>query len=316
MEKTIDDILREHITIYDELNNDKNKYIKQIDYLAFYVNEKARELHNPFTEYIYAQRDNNNLIHTKWDNVYAQVEPDKIYLYYMETWKAVTILRRASYKDKWRIDIYWKALRLYYNGYIQWLREYVKTYQDETQRVDIARDTKTKYSEYVCDLWYTKDLEKKWKKIIVETNNERTYRTYGNKNSRMFVRIYDKTQDLKDDKFIHAWLYPDRYKKECRRLETKLQMEYAKVMKPIEWLDMIPCTKFIDPRKKYDRNTYKTTLLWMITLIDYCLPNYQDQVFVLQKAIERITNKIRDINKFTYNNEQDNERLQPSDKNS
>lgn len=314
MDKTLDDILRNHITIYDEMNNDKEKYIKQIDYLAFYCSEKWRQTQNPFTEYLYAQRDNNNLIHTKRDNVYAMVDDDKIYLYYMETWKAVTILRRAKYKEKWRIDIYWKWLRLYYNGYIQWLRDYVITYQDETQRVDIARDTKTKYNEYVCDLWYTKDLRKKWKKIIVETNDERTYRTYWSKNSRMFVRIYDKTQDLRDDKFIHAWLYPERYKKQCRRLETKLQMEYAKTLMPIEWLDMIECTKFVDPRKKYDRCTYKNVLLWMITLMDYNLPNYQDQIYVIQKAIERLTNKMKQINKFTFIDE-NNERLQTNNTN-
>ena len=258
---------------------------------------------------MWAERDNNNMLKTKWDNVYAMVEPDRIYLYYIETWKPVNILRRASYKDKWRIDIYWKWLRLYYNGYIQWLREYVKTYMWEMQRVDIARDTKTKYNEYVCDLWYTKKMEKKWKKIIVETNDEWTYRTYGNKNSRLFVRIYDKTLDLRDGKNIYAWLYPERYKKECRRLEAKLTQEYAKAMTAIERLDMIPCTKFIDPRKKYDKCTYKTTLLWMITLMDYCLPEYKDQVYIIQKTMERLTNKLKQINKFTWTNTED-ERLQ------
>lgn len=52
MQKSVDDIMRKHITIYDELNEDKEKYIKQVDYLAFYVNEKARETENPFTEYL------------------------------------------------------------------------------------------------------------------------------------------------------------------------------------------------------------------------------------------------------------------------
>lgn len=315
MQKTVDDIIRSHITIYDELNENKEKYIKQVDYLAFYVNEKARETQNPFTEYLWAERDNNNMIKTKWDNIYALVEPDRIYLYYVETWKPVNILRRASYKDKWRVDIYWKGLRLYYNWYIQWLRDYVKTYMWDMQRVDIARDTKTKYNEYVCDLWYDKNLEKKWKKVIVETDNERTYRTYWNKNSRIFVRIYDKTLDLKEWKNMYAWLYPERYKRECRRLEVKLQMEYAKTQNALERLDMIPCTKFVDPRKKYDKCTYKTTLLWMITLMDYCLPEYKDQIFVIQKAIERLSNKMKQINKFNSLNEDNNERLLPNDTN-
>jgi len=317
MEKTVDDILRNHLTIYDELNEDKEKYIKQIDYLAFYCNKKWWLYNNPFDEYMYADRDNNNLIHTKRDNVYAMVDHEEhsIYLYYMETWKAITILRRKKYKDDYRIDIYWKWLRLYYNGYIQRLREYVKTYWWIMQRVDIARDTKTKYNEYICDLWYTKNLEKKWKKIIVETNNERTYRTYWNKNSRLFIRIYDKTLDLKDDKFLHARLYPERYKKECRRLEAKLQMEYARSMEAIERLDMIECKKKVEPRKNYDRSTYKTTLLWMITLIDYCIPNYKDQIFILQKATERIANKIREINKFTFIDNETDERLQSRDTN-
>ena len=295
-------------------NEDKEKYIKQIDFLAFYCDIEARKLHSPYTEYMYANRDNNNLIHTKRDNVYAMVDYDewKIYLYYMETWKAVTILRWSKYWDKHRIDVYWKALRLYYNWYIQWLREYIKTYAWEMQRVDIARDTKTKYNEYICDLWYTKDLEKKWKKVIVETDNDWTYRTYWNKNSRLFVRIYDKTLDLKDDKFLHAWLYPERYKQQCRRLEAKLTQEYARSQDALEWLDMIEIKKKVEPRKNYDRSTYKTTLLWMITLIDYCVPNYQDQVFILQKAIQRISNKIREINKFTFIDNEKNERLQPT----
>lgn len=313
-DKTIDDVLRDHIVLYDEMNSDHNKYIKQIDYLAFYCNTEARKLYNPFTEYAYAQRDNNNLIHTKRDNVYAMVEPDKIYLYYMETWKAVTILRRAQYKDQWRIDIYWKALRLYYNWYIKRLREYVKRYAGEMQRVDIARDTKTQYNEYICDLWFNKDLEEKGKKITVKVNWKETYRTYGNKTSRLFVRVYDKTQDLKDDKFIHAWLYPERYKKECRRLEAKLTKEYAKTMTALERLDMIECLKPLTPRKDYDRQTYKTTLLWMISLMDYCAPNYKDQVFIIQKAIERLRNKMDKINKFTYMNNED-ERLQSNNTN-
>lgn len=85
MDKTVDDILREHITIYDELNENKAKYIKQVDYLAFYVDKEAYKLHNPFSEYMYAQRDNNNVIHTKRDNVYAMVDDDKIFLMYAET---------------------------------------------------------------------------------------------------------------------------------------------------------------------------------------------------------------------------------------
>ena len=48
----------------------------------------------------------------------------------------------------------------------------------------------------------------------------------------------------------------------------------------------------------------------MITLIDYCIPNYQDQIFILQKAQERITNKIRGINKFTFIDKETDERLQ------
>ena len=86
-------------------------------------------------------------------------------------------------------------------------------------------------------------------------------------------------------------------------------------MTALEWLDMIECNKKVEPRKQYDRSTYKTTLLWMITLIDYCIPNYQDQVFILQKAMQRITNKIRDINKFTFIDKED-ERLQFTDTNS
>jgi hypothetical protein len=48
---TIDDMLRKHITIYDDMCNDKNKYIQQVDYLSFYCNEEAWKYKNPFDEF-------------------------------------------------------------------------------------------------------------------------------------------------------------------------------------------------------------------------------------------------------------------------
>lgn len=85
MDKTIDDVLRKHITIYDDLINDKEKYIQQIDYLSFYCNEQARKEKNPFTEYQYAFRDNTNRMHTKRENVYAMIDDkQKLRLTYSE----------------------------------------------------------------------------------------------------------------------------------------------------------------------------------------------------------------------------------------
>lgn len=305
MEKTIDDILRKHITIYDDLINDKEKYIQQIDYLSFYCNEQARKEKNPFTEYLYAYRDNTNRMHTKRENIYAMIdEKEKLWLLYSEWWKApITILRRAKLWEKRKVDIYWKALKLYYSWKITWLEDYVKLYQWETQRVDICRDMKYKPSEYICDLGYNKNLDKKWKKIIVETNNERTYRTYGNKNSRLFVRIYDKTEDLKKDKFIHAWLYPVRYKNECRRVETKLTLEYARADTPYNRLKMVKRDKTIQPRESQERLMYKTILLYTIGIAEINVPNIKDCIFVLNKARERINNKIKILSEKLPKNE-------------
>jgi hypothetical protein len=85
MKKNIDDVLREHLTIYDELKENKEKYIEQVDYLAFYCDQKARENYNPFEEYKYGDRDNTNRIHTKHENVYAMIdEKQRIYLTYSE----------------------------------------------------------------------------------------------------------------------------------------------------------------------------------------------------------------------------------------
>jgi len=308
MNKTIDDVLRKHITIYDDMRENKEKYFEQIDYLAFYCDEQARIHKNPFTEYKYAaERDNTNRMHTKRENIYAMIDDkQRLFLIYSEWWNApVTILRRAKLWNKRKIDIYGKWLKLYYSWKITRLEDYVKIYQWETQRVDICRDTRNKPSEYICDLGYTKDLEKKWKKVIVETNNERTYRTYGNKNSAIFVRIYDKTQDLKDDKFIHAYLYPERYKKECRRIETKFTLEYARADTPINRLKMVKRDKQIQVKENKERIMYKTILLYTIWIAEINLPNIEECIFVLEKAQERIKNKL----KILYNKLPHNERL-------
>lgn len=298
MKKNIDDVLRDHITIYDDLMNDKEKYIEQVDYLAFYCDQKAREDYNPFEEYKYGDRDNTNRIHTKHENVYAMIdEKQRIFLIYSEWWLApITILRRAKYKEKWRIDIYWKALKLYYSWKITRLEDYVKKYQWETQRVDICRDMKKKPSEYICDLWYNKKGEKKWKKVIVETNNERTYRTYWAKDSRLFIRIYDKTLDLKEDKFIHAYLYPERYKNECRRLEAKLTLEYAKADTPYNRLKMIKRDKYIERKENKERIMYKTILLYTIWIAEQNIPNIEECIYVLNQARMRINNKLKILN--------------------
>ena len=298
MQKTINDVLRSHITIYDDLITDKEKYIEQVDYLSFYCNEQARKEKCPFDEYLYAYRDNTNRMHTKHENVYAMIDDkQKLWLLYSEWWKApITILRRAKLWEKRKVDIYWKALKLYYSGKITRLEDYVKLYQGETQRVDLCRDMKNKPSEYICDLWYNKKLDKKWKKVIVETNNERTYRTYGNKNSRLFVRIYDKTEDLKKDKFIHAWLYPEWYKNECRRVEAKLTLEYARCDTPYNWLKCVKRDKVIETRESQERIMYKTILLYTIGIAEINVPNIKDCIFVLNKARERINNKIKILN--------------------
>lgn len=303
--KTIDDVLRQHITIYDDLITDKKKYIQQVDYLSFYCDQKAREEKNPFDEYLYAYRDNTNRMHTKRENIYAMIdEKQKLWLIYSEWWKApITIIRRAKLWEKWKVDIYWKALKLYYSGKITWLEDYVRTYQGETQRVDICRDMKEKPSEYICDLWYNKDGEKKGKKIIVETNNERTYRTYGNKNSKLFIRIYDKTLDLKEDKFIHAWLYPERYKNQCWRVEAKLTLDYARADTPLNWLKMVKRDKQITIQETKERIMYKTILLDLITIAETNIPNVKDCIFVLNKARERINNKLKILNEKLPNNE-------------
>lgn len=307
MKKCIEDVLRDHLTIYDDMCNNKEEYIEQVDYLAFYCNEDAWKYKNPFDELKYWLRDNTNRIHTKHENVYAMIDDkSRIFLIYSEWWQApVTILRRAKLGNKWKIDIYWKGLKLYYSGKITWLEDYVKMYQWETQRVDICRDTRNKPSEYICDLGYTKNLEKKWKKVIVETNNERTYRTYWNKNSRIFVRIYDKTQDLKDDKFIHAYLYPERYKNECRRIETKLTLEYARADKPYNRLKMIKRDKKIEIKEQKQRIMYKTILLYTIWIAEQNIPNIEECIRVLDQARQRINNKLKILNwkipKWTIN---------------
>lgn len=310
--KCVDDVLRDHIMIYNELKNNK-KYIEQVDYLAFYVDTEARKFKNPYEEYMYGERDNSNYIKTKRDNVYALIdEKERLWLTYSEWWHApVSILRWSKFKERRRIDIYGKWLKLYYSWKITRLEDYVKLYEWETQRVDICRDSKEKYNENICDLWIKLDGTSKGKHVIVEQNNERTYRTYGNKNSALFVRIYDKALDLKDGKYIHAWLYPERYTRQCRRLEAKLTLEYARCDSPYNWLKMVKRDKVIESKETPTRNLYKTALLSLISIIDVNIPKYDEQLYILQKAQERIRNKIKNIQEKTFNNEYlKDERLQ------
>lgn len=299
----VDDTLRKHITIYDDLEDNAEK---QVDFLAFYCDKKARELHNPIKEFWW-RRDNQNRHPTKRTHVYAQInEKEEMRLQYIdenivedeeEKHAPISILRRKLINNKRLITIYWKALKLYYSWYIDRLREYIKTYQWKTQRVDLCRDIKEKPNPLIID-WIKE-------KVQFINNGEWTYKWFWNKYSSLFIRIYDKTLDLHDDKDQHSRLYPERYMKECWRIETKLTLEYARTQKPIERLDCIKRDKEIVRANKKNRIPLKTAMIAMLEMIDY-LPNKNDQYKILKIINEKIERKLKNFTTKDIINEEAN----------
>ena len=153
----LSELVKSHISIYNELLTN-SLFLEQLDFLSFWVDVSKMSKNSPFTsDYIWL-RDNPNWETTIYDNVYQLIEEDKIVLQYVrEGCSPVAILQWYKIKtakewEKWKISIYWKWLKLYYSGLLDWLPDYIDLYCWEVIRADVCWDTKDKIPEAVVDL--------------------------------------------------------------------------------------------------------------------------------------------------------------------
>ena len=212
------ELIFSHISISNELLT-KSLFVEQLDFLTFWVDADKMALNSPFD--INYLRDNPNWESTIYDNVYKLVEDDKIVFQYVrEGYSPVAILQWYKMKtvnewEKRKISVYWKWLRLYYCGLLDWLPDYINQYCGKVIRADLCWDTKDKIPEWVVDLTNT---------VTYGEWQNWSYKWFGNKRSPLFIRIYDKTLDLSKDHNSMAWLYPDWYTSSCWRIECKFHM--------------------------------------------------------------------------------------------
>ena len=168
--------------------------------------------------------------------------------------------------------------------YIQRLQDYVIRYQWECCRADLCWDFPMDLPDWIIDL------------SLTGTNHKTRY--YWEKNSPIFFRIYDKTQDLKREKNCFAWLYPKWYMKECRRLEAQLTWSYSRSMTPLDWLSIDKVDKsLIEKVENIDRSVYKTALYSVINCVDWVNLSIQEKLNILINSKKLLEKKIEKIKK-------------------
>lgn len=306
MSNSIYELVKSHCSIFDtNLKNVKvlswtgkiHQAIFQLDFLAWYPSiERISEYGIPWFSTDTWIKDNPNWVPSEYENVYIKTEYhwENVSIDYqlvIPEKSPVAVMNRRyfkvriwkSYEYRRRVSIYWKALKLYYMWYLPRLKNYVIKYAWECCRADLCRDLPFRVPDWVIDLNIT------W------TNHSTTY--FWEKNSPIFFRIYDKTQDLKREKNCFSWFYPEWYKKECRRLECQLTWQYSRSMSPVDRLDIIQVDKSkIQKQDKIDRNVYKTALYSVINTIDWINLSTQEKIDILINSKKLLENKIR---KFT-----------------
>lgn len=307
MSNSIWELLKSHCSIFGsnfqnvklELGTDKFvHWIFQLDFLSWYVpSDKIEAYWVPGFNYESWIKDNPNWIPTEYENVYVKTEfhgenvsidyqliiPNKSPVAIMNRWY-FKVRQWNKYVYRWRVCIYWKALKLYYMWYVQRLQDYVIRYQWECCRADLCWDFPIDLPDWIIDLDLT------W------TNHKTRY--YWEKNSPLFFRIYDKTQDLKREKNCFAWLYPKWYMKECWRLESQLTWKYSRSMTPLDWLSIDKVDKsLIEKVENIDRSVYKTALYSVINCVDWVNLSIQEKLNILINSKKLLEKKIEKIKK-------------------
>lgn len=289
LNKGLSELLKKHISTFEE--NEKNWHrASQLDYLSFWVDKQAWELSNPFV----GVRDNPNLEATDYDNVYQLIDEKQLLLQYFPTdWSdPIAILQRYKIKtpsvEKRKISVYWKWLRLYYCGLLPWLPNYICKYAWEVYRADVCFDQKEKFNPWIIDL--AENLQK-------GSDDRWVYKTFGDERSPLFIRIYDKTLDLKDHKRFAAWIYPSWYRQQCRRLECKFTGRYAKSQSAMEWLGINHANWEIEKVKPMKKDYLKSAFYNLIMYIDL-LPSKEIQFDLLQWIKTLVIKKQKKIKDF------------------
>lgn len=291
----LSELVKSHISIYDKLSQ-KSLFLDQLDFLSFRVDTEKMALNSPFTrnDMWFIVRDNPNWETTIYDNVYKLQEEDKIVLQYVREWYSpVAILQwyKMKTKDKWdcrKISVYWKWLRLYYCGYLDWLPDYIDSYCGEVIRADVCWDTKDKIPESVVDLSNT---------VTYWEGDNWSYKWFWNKRSPLFIRIYDKTLDLAKDHNSMSWLYPDRYITSCWRIECKFTGRYAQSMSALQWLWVVDRSWSIQKQKTIKRDYLKSAFYNLIMYIDF-IPDRSKQVDLLQGIMSMCWKKLKKLKNF------------------
>lgn len=303
LEKTIWELVSRHISIYDEMEWNSMcsaSFSRQLDFLEFWVDSKSIEKYNPWKDIdwnITPPRDNPNMELTEYENVYRKVSLKSIDYEYSADWRApVSILQwyRAEnqHTQWWKISIYGKWLRLYYNWLLPRLPEYVERYAGEMIRADICWDKQwEKIPAGVVDLKCM---------MTIPDDNTWTYKMFWN--GDLTCRIYDKSLDLmKKDRGIHSWLYPDWYKANTWRVEFVFKWKYAKSISASQWLLQCPTDWKIKPINysqldRWYRNMI-TTLNALLNLIEETTFTIQQQMSLFIHVIELAQRKLEKYKK-------------------
>lgn len=273
----------------------------QVDYLRFYVPaDKWLVYGTPRDDGV---KDNPNYQPTEYNNVYKLTDYKySLYSYVLNGVAPVSILRweKVKIKKGWEVQeliqvcIYWKWLKLYYSWHISRLKEFVIKYWWECTRVDLCWDFKEKlpWKEFQGDEWT--DLKR-----FAQFNNDdcTDYDTiyYWKKHSPFMIRIYNKTADLRKEHNIHAFLYPSRYIKECRRYEIELKWNYAWSNSPIDWLDIMSRDLKIQKIQQVKRSTPKTLLYSAINILKDINFDDWEKIIILQSAKRLIDNELKHL---------------------
>lgn len=307
MNNNIFELVKSHCTIFD--NNLQNVKLPlwtdktvdgifQLDYLQFYPDSEKIALYGlPWSILESWVKDNPNWIPLEYENVFIKTE------YYWEhcaidyqlaiPWKSpVAIMNRWYFKVreknqyvwKWRVSIYWKALKLYYMWYIPWLKNFIIKYGWICSRADLCWDFPCEFPNGIIDLEIT------W------TKYDTVY--FGWKNSPLFFRKYNKTQDLRREKNCFSRFYPEWYKDCCWRLEAQLTWQYSRSMSPLDWLDIMQVDKSkIEKIENTQRNVYKTALYSVINTVDWVNLSSQEKLDILINAENMLKNKINKLSR-------------------
>lgn len=305
MSNSIFELVKSHCSIFDtKLQNVKLvswtgktvNWIFQLDFLSWYVDSERIEAY--WLPWIVDWlRDNPNWVPTEYENVYLMAEThwENISIDYqivipnkspvkIINWWYFKVRQWSKYIYRWRVSIYWKALKLYYMGYLPRLTKYVIKYWGECCRADLCWDFPFNIPDAVVDLPLT------W------TNHSTRY--FWEKTSPLFFRIYDKTQDLRKDKNSMAWLYPKWYIDQCWRFEAQFSWNYSRSMTPIDWLSISKVDKSkIQKIQALDRNVYKTALYSVINTIDWINLSSQEKVDILVNSKKLIEKKVEKLTK-------------------